>query len=177
MSFLFKCAFGTAALPRKRPLGFESLPPHLKLTGVLLTAKQSRLAIEALDFSLSSCNGVLGSEIVSIAVFVPPFYLRICSFWLALFASLCISGVEVKPGKPYTHVYDEARGRLRITTVLFLVKSKMPLGCNWWIRAFLLTENSFFLFSVNTGDVGEWQGDGEERGAVQCWQEKPYFAL
>ncbi|CAL9106218.1 unnamed protein product [Musa acuminata var. zebrina] len=42
-------------------------------------------------------------------------------------------GVEVKPGKPYTHVYDEARGRLRITTATLgngKATAKSVVQCN-----------------------------------------------
>ncbi|THU57833.1 hypothetical protein C4D60_Mb03t07730 [Musa balbisiana] len=42
-------------------------------------------------------------------------------------------GVEVKPGKPYTHVYDEARGRLRITMATLgngKATSKSVVQCN-----------------------------------------------
>jgi len=39
--------------------------------------------------------------------------------------SSSLLGVEVKPGKPYTHVYDNARGRLRISQVRFLPPQKI----------------------------------------------------
>ncbi|CAL9111216.1 unnamed protein product [Musa textilis] len=42
-------------------------------------------------------------------------------------------GVEVKPGKPYTHVYDEARGRLRISQATLgngKAASKSVVQCN-----------------------------------------------
>lgn len=29
------------------------------------------------------------------------------------------AGVEVKPGKPFTHIYDDSKGRLHVSMVIF----------------------------------------------------------
>lgn len=44
-------------------------------------------------------------------LFVSSFYLSVCE------SSKFLAGVEVKPGKPFTHTADDVRGRLHISQV------------------------------------------------------------
>jgi len=65
---------------------------------------------------------------------------------------IVIAGVEIKPGKPFTHTYDSFKGRLHISMVIFhcmfYFTMNLPFYCYLhrdFIEAFMLLSRSLWV--------------------------------